>query len=57
MALAAQEADFMRVIVPKQSVTRKDDGWLYHRSVLSFVFTNDLVTGGRQYLVLSYSPP
>ena len=41
----------MRVIVPKQSVTRKDDGWLYHRSVLSFVFTNDLVTGGRQYLL------
>jgi hypothetical protein len=26
-----QEGDFMRVIVPKQSVTREDDGWLYHR--------------------------
>lgn len=30
-ALSCQEGDFMRVIVPKQSVTREDDGWLYHR--------------------------
>lgn len=32
-----KEADFMRVIVPKQSVTRKDDGWLYHRNMVGLM--------------------
>ena len=28
-----EEADFMRVVVPPQSVDRDDDNWLYHRTV------------------------
>ena len=30
--VAKQEADFMRVVVPPQSVGRDDDNWLYHRT-------------------------
>jgi len=32
-----KEGDFMRVIVPKQSVTREDDGWLYHRNMVGLM--------------------
>ncbi|CAJ1340745.1 unnamed protein product, partial [Effrenium voratum] len=32
-----KEADFMRVIVPKQGLARKDDGWLYHRNMVGLM--------------------
>jgi len=32
-----KEADFMRVIVPPQKVTREDTGWLYHRNFVGLL--------------------
>ncbi|CAE7687316.1 unnamed protein product, partial [Symbiodinium pilosum] len=32
-----KEADFMRVVVPPQSVDRDDDNWLYHRNMVGLM--------------------
>ncbi|CAE7028760.1 unnamed protein product [Symbiodinium natans] len=32
-----KEADFMRVVVPPQSVGRDDDNWLYHRNMVGLM--------------------